>query len=127
MNKLGRVQETILEQMFKHYVTLKMYHFQTKHFGAHQASDKYLASFLGHFDQFLEVYQGIFKTVTSKSLKIEAQMVTDQDIAGYLDGFCDFLTNLDKLLGKGTFYDLYAIRDEMIGEVNRFKYLLRFQ
>lgn len=119
--------EVILTEMFSHFVTLKMYHFQTKLYGAHKTSDSYIGDFLATFDKFMEVAQGTFKTVSSKSLDIKASMVTDATIFDYLDTFIDFLNQFEKLLGKGAYSDLYNIRDELKANANQLKYLLRFE
>ena len=120
-------QDVILTEMFSHYITLKMYHFQTKLYGAHKASDAYVGGFLINFDKFMEVSQGTFKTVSSKTLDIKAGMVTDVTVFAYLDTFIDFLNQFEKLLGKGQYSDLYNIRDEMKADANQLKYLLRFE
>jgi len=122
-----KTQEVILTEMFSHYITLKMYHFQTKLYGAHKTSDAYLSDFLGNFDKFMEVSQGTFKTVSSKTLDIKAGMITDVTIFAYLDNFIDFLNQFETLLGKGKYSDLYNIRDEMKANANQLKYLLRFE
>ena len=43
---------------FEHQLTIKMFHFQTKKYGAHKAADKYLVKYQANLDRYMEVYQG---------------------------------------------------------------------
>ena len=118
--------ENILNTFFHHQVALKMYHFQTKYYGAHKASDSYLSTFNDHFDTFMEVAQGTWNTVTAKNVNLKVKTLTDQTVQKYLDEYLDFLGTFEKLLGSGH-SDLLNIRDEMRAEANKLKYLLRFK
>ena len=118
--------DSILNTFFHHQIVLKMYHFQTKLYGAHKASDSYLADFSAQLDKFMEVAQGTWSTVTAKSVNLKVKTATDGTIQTYLDQFIDFLDTLEKTLGSGH-SDLLNIRDEMKASAHQLKYLLRFK
>lgn len=103
---------------------MKMYHFQTEHYGAHKASDAYLAKFLANLDRFMEAAQGQQGTTTLKKVSVDAKTLNDKSITTHLRGFANYLRNLTLARRNA---DLAAIRDEMLADVNQFSYLLTFQ
>ena len=119
-------QQTILETLFLHSVIMKMYHFQTKLYGAHKTVDSYLSTFMGSFDNFMEVSQGTFNTVTANSFNLNIKTVNDRTVDQYLVEYLTFLDSFDTMLGKGH-TDLLNIRDEMKAGANQLRYLLRFK
>lgn len=117
--------KTILGEFFKHYIQLKMFHFQTTKYGAHKASDTYLDKFTDTYDKFMEVAQGKFGKLSINELNIEKfKVVTDDTIFNELKRFIILLESLNDSLNTHT--DLLNIRDEMLGNVNQLKYLLTF-
>ena len=81
--------------LFNHQLVMKMYHFQTKCYGAHKASDSYLETFRGNLDKLMEVAQGRFGTVNVEQFKIPVKTTNDSDIDNVLVKFCKELANLD--------------------------------
>lgn len=116
----------MLKVFFTHIIKLKMYHFQTQKYGAHKASDKYLEKFLGNFDRFMEVAQGIHGKVDDQKIELNIDVINDSSINGELDKFAEILNQDSESFYKSN-KDLLAIRDEMLAEVNQLKYLLTFQ
>lgn len=108
----------------KHQVMMKLFHFQTKAYGGHKTSDAYLSKFLDNMDKFMEVAQGIYGRVDLKHFDICGDVVSDATITHYLTKFGNYLSDMTHHI-KCT--DLLNIRDEMLGEVNQFKYLLTFK
>src|SRR5271170_3763321 len=73
MNNNKQVLEQVLEQQilpwfFRHQIYIKMFHFQTKKYGAHKASDSYLEKFSANMDRFVETMQGVTGQVTNDSM-----------------------------------------------------------
>lgn len=117
--------DKILTIFFKHQIIIKMYHFQTKSYGAHKASDKYNALFSNNFDKIMETSFGILSKTKVKDIKFHGIMVNDTNIQKYLDEFTKFLTTLDNDFAEHS--DLLSIRDDILADTNRFKYLLTFK
>lgn len=120
----GAGLSAILQRFFEHQLLLKLYHFQTKHYGAHKASDAYLAKFVANLDRFFEVAQGLYGTVQAKQLPLRLNALTDATVDAHLQQFARYLGALDVAKSNA---DLAAIRDEMLADVNQLRYLLLFK
>lgn len=116
--------ELLLKYFFKHQLQIKMYHFQTKKYGAHKTSDKYLEKFEDKLDKFMETAQGIVGKFDTKNIDININTFDDHTIYSGLEDFANILLNLDKRLSQ--FPQLINIRDSMLANVNQYKYLLTF-
>jgi Family of unknown function (DUF5856) len=115
--------EKLVTLFFEHQTMMKMYHFQTKLYGAHKAADAYLILFGATFDRFMEAAQGDFGILRNKSMKISFRCATDKTIDGELRKFTKILK---KDIPKSS-EDLLAIRDEMLADVQQLRYLLTFK
>lgn len=111
--------------MLNHQVAIKLYHFQTKRYGSHKASDSYLDKYMDLLDKFLEVAQGIHGRITIEKYDITGETKNDENIFQHLDKYSDYLENdINDILANNT--DLINIRDEIVGEINQLSYLLTF-
>ena len=124
----SKMPHCIVDEWFteftKHQIMMKLFHFQTKAYGGHKTSDSYLSKFLENMDKFMEVAQGIYGRVDLKHFDICGNVISDSSITHCLTSFGKYLESMTDLI-KCT--DLLNIRDEMLGEVNQFKYLLTFK
>jgi hypothetical protein len=120
-------EDRILTQFFGHQTQIKMFHFQTKKWGAHKASDAYLCKFGANFDRFMEVYQGAYKKVQTPEIKVNLQMLNDENIVQNLAEFVKWLKAMDSAQDNALSEQpgLLAIRDEMVADVQQLIYLLR--
>ena len=107
---------------FKHQIIIKMFHFQTTSYGNHKASDEYLIKFLDNHDKFMEVAQGIYGKLNIDKLQLNVNLYNN-DLVTHLDIFIKFLNCINKM-EKNT--GLISIKDDMLNDVNQFKYLLLF-
>ena len=111
---------------FKHQIQIKMFHFQTKKYGAHKASDKYLEKFLDNFDRLMEVCQGINDKLSLTELEIEKMVLyNEQNINEKVNNFVTILYEIKEKYSKHS--DLNNILDDMIADAHQFNYLLTFQ
>lgn len=117
--------ERLLEEFFLHQLSLKMYHFQTKSYGAHKASDQYLITFALNFDRMMEVTQGEFGQIKTKRMNLKLTTLTDGTVKAYLTEFVRMLEDLENSFGD--YPGILAIRDEMVAEARKLKYLLLFK
>ena len=100
---------------------LRILHWQTESFARHIAYEKVYEALESHADDFIEVYQG-----KNGRIKISCQPVllnVDEDINDFIDNHIDYLSNDLPIAGHKDI-DLLAIRDEMVKELNKLKYLL---
>jgi hypothetical protein len=106
---------------------IKLYHWQTKVYARHKASDKLYNNINPLIDQFIEILQGKYQTRVSlqKSENGQIKNLDDDDIIFYLQNFKEFLVeDLPKSLDQDMKnYDLLNIRDEMLALINQSLYL----
>ena len=116
---------TIPGYFFDHQTLLKMFHFETKLWSRHKASDAYLGKFGCNFDRFMEVYQGIVGKEQTKTIQADLTMLNDETVFGHLEEFIEWLKlmDLNEVLGNET--GLMAIRDEMVADAQQLVYLMR--
>ena len=108
---------------------LKIYHWQTKNYARHVASDSFVSSLSDKMDKFMEVAQG-----KSGSRMILAQnnfSFKNQDdisIVNLLQIFKEWLTNdLSTHFNPVKDSDLITIRDDILIDLNQTLYLFTFQ
>jgi hypothetical protein len=117
----------LLGTFFGHQIAMKMFHFQTKSYGAHKAVDAYADTFGNNFDRFMEVAQGELGDLKSlKQLSLKVNLVTDQTVMTHLDVMIEFLRAIE-LNGEALSSELDGVRGEMVAEIQKLKYLLRKQ
>jgi len=104
---------------------VKLFHWKTHSFATHKATDELYDSLNGHIDTFIEVLLG--KTGTRINLlgKKSISLVDLNSQASLKARIEQFKHFLERLPDQGT--DLMNIRDEILGDLNKFLYLLTFK
>ena len=104
---------------------LKIHHWQTKSYAEHQALGGTYNEFSELIDEFVEVFMGKYGRIESKDgFKIELSNYKDISPTDFVDKYIDYLVNeLPKSLEEND-TDLLNLRDEMLGQLNKLKYLL---
>lgn len=108
---------------FLYYQNLiKIYHWQTKSYARHKASDELYQILVDKVDEFLEVIQGSRnRRVRFSNVKpLPIRNVSDNGSIKMLNGFNNWLKNME--LNKEDI-DLMNIRDEIVSAVNKTLYL----
>jgi len=110
---------------FLNYLSLmRIYHWQTKKYSRHVASGDYYEKIGDLIDSFVETYMGKYNRFSFPEKKtIHYVNVNDQQITNILDSFTEYL---EKELSK--YYtekdtDLASIRDDLLSETKKLKYL----
>lgn len=111
----------ILEIFLQFTAQIKLYHWQTKNYSRHKASDELFGKIQDLIDSFVETYQGSYERIyLKKDTKIPLYNLTDNDIRNYVIEFRDFLMDdLDNIKNS----DLLNIRDEILATLNQTLYL----
>lgn len=105
---------------------LKVYHWQTRMFARHMASDDVLAKLDTTIDMYVEVYMGKYgrPKMTSKTNTTYIQNMNDAMVSRFIKVCIAYLEKpLVKHL-KPTDTDLVNLRDEMLAELNKLQYLI---
>ena len=112
--------------------TVKLYHWKTYSHSQHKATDELYANLNSNIDTFVETMLGkkggrinLAKQKTLPLLAIDNINNFKQEIAKYKS----FLINMskDSELNTSSNSDLMNIKDEILGNLNQFTYLLTFK
>jgi len=114
------IVNTFLEMLH----TIKLYHWNTKKYPEHKATDELYEHLNEHIDRFVEIMLGKdasrIHNVQSRIYKCHNSHQLKQKIHDYQQ----FLINLNQHLDNKRDTDLLNIRDEILGDLNQFLYLL---
>jgi len=104
---------------------LKIHHWQTKSYAEHQALGGAYDEFSDLVDEFVEVFMGKYGRIESREgFKVELSNYKELPPMDLCDKYVDYLVNeLPKSLEESD-TDLFNIRDEMLAQLNKLKYLL---
>lgn len=105
---------------------LRILHWQTDSYAEHKAFGKAYENLDGLIDQLVEVYQGKHGRIKYTS-PVAMNLVNSDEISimDILEEFCEYLTvTFTAVVDIAKDPDLLTIRDEILSEINRLKYLL---
>jgi len=114
---------------------IKLFHWKTHNYAAHKASDELFSSFNENMDKFVEILLGKMNGGRIDLTKIKTIPLIDFPIgpSSYdkmkkeIMSFKHYLVHLEKehlFKSEMTNTDLWNIRDEILGSLNQFLYLL---
>jgi len=117
--------ETILTNLLTYQSQIRIFHWQTKSYSQHKSFGKAYEVLDEKIDNFLETFFGKYGRIVSASVfGIELDNFSPESLGEYNDEFIAFLSDeLPGYLAEGD-TDLLNIRDDILGAVNRLKYLL---
>lgn len=108
---------------------VKVFHWSTKSYSKHKATDELYERMNDKMDRFVEVYMG----KDGKRISVWNQHMqlmhghdattASNDFKQVVHTFREFLINLERCLDPSKDSDLLNIRDDLIGDVNQFLYL----
>lgn len=116
--------KSLIEIFLQFPAQVKLYHWQTKKYSRHKASDSLFTDIQELIDQFIETYQGKYSRIfLEKDTSIPIYNLNDRDILTYLTEFRNFLEKdiYDIIGNRDT--ELINIRDEMLSLINQTLYL----
>jgi DNA-binding ferritin-like protein len=130
-NLMNDFQKEITAKFFEILLMIKLFHWKTHSYATHKATDELYTKFNGNMDTFIEVLLG--KTgsridlMNIKSIPLVDLNDTNQ-LAQKIITFKDYLVELtnNPVLSSMSNTDLLNIRDEILGDMNQFLYLLTF-
>jgi len=122
----------IVQFFFELTLQVKLYHWQTKVYARHKASDKLFQKILDGSDRFMEVYIGKYGRTNIKihDKGVKVGNLSDKQMADYLKKSTEFLSkdlHTLNLINKETDTDLLTLRDELLVEINTAIYLFTFE
>ena len=105
---------------------IKIFHWQTESYAQHNAFGNYYDEMDKLIDKFIEVYQGKYNRIMYKNKSsITLIDISENNINTLIKTILSFLTdNLIKDYLHKNDTDLISLRDDMLNETNKLKYLL---
>lgn len=102
---------------------IRIFHWQSDTFAQHEAFGKLYESLDGLVDDFVESYMGVFgKSKPTTQFTFVLDPFTSENLAYVINDFEAYLKDMNYEIEEHT--DLLNIRDSMLGEINKLKYLL---
>lgn len=107
---------------------VKLYHWKTRSFAQHKATDELYSKLNEHIDSFIEVLLG----KDSSRIKMIEKRIDLLDSSNVIEfrqrifEYRDFLQSMNIYFNSSRDSDLLNIRDELLGDINQFLYLLTF-
>lgn len=123
-----RNKRVIVSTMLEMINAVKVYHWNTRSFAEHKATDELYGKLNEHVDQFVEVLLGKQGDRLDRlDRRIELLQPKDKtDFKNRIFQYRAFLMHLDTCLHDKRDTDLLSIRDDILSDVNQFIYLLTF-
>jgi len=123
------LKEELVNLLLKLLIIIKVYHWKTKSYAEHRATDELYSSLNEHIDKFVEVLLG--KNGSRLNMKGKNIDITDpsttEELKKIIYGYRILLENkLEKYIPLEGNTDLYNIRDEILADLNQFLYLITF-
>lgn len=114
----------MIKFFFEFQVNLKLYHWMTKSYPRHKASDQLQESLNEKIDRFVEVYMGrLGKPTFKKQQTISYMPINDQNMVNYLRSQSKKLEGFE----LDSYADLKNIRDEIVESINQALYLFALE
>jgi len=135
-NKSVRIRENTNNQEKSHIVriflemlnVIKLYHWKTRSYSQHKATDELYERLNGHIDKFIEVLLGKDES-RIRMIEKNIELIDYSETTNFKERiyeYREFLTNIDEYLDKRKDSDLLNIRDEILADINQFLYLMTF-
>lgn len=108
--------------------TVKLYHWKTKSYPQHKATDELYEKLNGHIDTFVEVLLGKDES-RIKMVEKRCELLDYSGVSEFKERmyeFREFLTDMNRYFDSKRDTDLLNIRDEILGDINQFLYLMTF-
>jgi len=111
---------------------VKLFHWKTHSFATHKATDELYDSLNGHIDTFIEVLLGKTGARINLTQRLSISLVdlnSQASLKARIEQFKKYLVglNTNKAVASMNDTDLMNIRDEILGDLNKFLYLLTFK
>jgi len=117
---------------FEILLMIKLFHWKTYSYATHKATDELYAKLNEHMDQFIEVLLGKtgirINLLNNKKISL-IDLTSPDQLRAKVDEYKKYLVSLSNnhAINAMTDTDLLNIRDEILGDLNQFLYLLSFK
>lgn len=129
---LKKFQKEVTVVFLEMLLLVKLFHWKTHSYSTHKATDELYTSLNDHIDSFIEVLLGKTGTridlMNQKTISLE-DLQSIEKLKSRVEKFKGYLVSLDNKPALMTMSnsDLFNIRDEILGDMNKFLYLLTLE
>jgi len=123
-------QQHIVIMFLQMLNTVKLYHWKTKSHSQHKATDELYSNLNSTIDKFIEIMLGKTGSRINLTGTHSMPLLDYTDLSGFkreVEMYKDYLIGLSTELDAKNDSDLLNVRDEMLGNLNQFTYLLTFK
>lgn len=107
---------------------VKLYHWKTRSYAQHQATDELYMKLNKHIDEFVEVLLGKDER-RIKMLEKRIDLIDPSNVRDFktrIYDYREFLLDINMYFDEKKDTDLLNIRDEILADINQFLYLMTF-
>ena len=131
MNKGKYSHHHIVSMFLQMLNTVKLYHWKTTSFAQHKATDELYSQLNESIDTFVETMLGKSGSRVNLTGTKSIPLLDYTELSGFkkeVEQYKHYLIGMtnDEILKNGSNTDLLNIRDEILGHLNQFTYLLTF-
>ena len=129
-NKYMDYTKKFVRKMFELTTHIKLFHWKTDSYASHKATDGLFGTLNEIIDKYVETLLGKtgykLKMVDYSNIPVQ-NLENNEELEKYIKEIIEFLLEIHTHLNLEKDVDLLNIRDEMIGDLNQFLYLLRLK
>lgn len=128
-NSNNKLKEELVNLLLQLLIIIKIYHWKTESYAEHKATDELYISLNDNIDKFVEILLGKEEArLTMKGRSIEMpDPSTKEELKKIIYDYRILLAKkINKYISLENNTDLLNIRDDVLGELNQFLYLLTF-
>jgi len=131
-NKTNKFEKEITVKFLEILMMVKLFHWKTMSYASHKASDELYDSLNDNIDKFIEVLLGKvgnrIDLMGQKTISL-IDLSSQDKLREKINSFKGYLVSLDNndAIKQMSNSDLLNIRDEILGNLNQFLYLLTFK
>ena len=131
-SSLVSFQKEITVVFLEILLLIKLFHWKTHSYATHKATDELYTKFNADMDSFIEILlgkTGVRSDLTSQKNIRLIDLTSPEALKREIEAFKSYLVSLNdnKTMKIMSNTDLYNIRDEILGNLNQFLYLLTFK
>ena len=129
---LSSFQKQITVKFFEMLMMIKLYHWKTHSYATHKSTDDLYSKLNDNMDKFMEVLfgkSGIRTNLTHQKKIRLIDLTSPETLKREIVSFKNYLVGLNSnnAIKQMSNTDLLNIRDEILGDMNQFLYLLSFK
>lgn len=120
------IENDITSKFFEMLFLVKLFHWKTTSYATHKATDELYTKLNEHMDKFMELLLGKYPGRMNFSHKgVRAQdLNSNESLKNQIEDFKKYMESLTGKLRTKEDSDLLNLRDEVLGDLNQFLYLL---